>query len=183
MVCTQYTHSYFSQLDEPTNFLDREALGGLSVAIRDWGGAVCIISHNMEFVNALCPEIWHVDAGRLTHKGKIAIVEDAFDDMKTSRTNSRIGTPRTRAGTPTTAAASAAASAATSVANSAATSEAEGGDYSKPKIRKKKLTRNDAKARDARRAKRKLDWLTYGGEREPDTGESFVIFTLACFTF
>ncbi|KAJ9111773.1 hypothetical protein QFC22_006432 [Naganishia vaughanmartiniae] len=156
-------------LDEPTNFLDREALGGLSVAIRDWGGAVCIISHNMEFVNALCPEIWHVDAGRLTHKGKIAIVEDAFDDMKTSRTNSRIGTPRTRAGTPTTAAASAAASAATSVANSAATSEAEGGEFAKPKSRKKKLTRNDAKARDARRAKRKLDWLTYGGEREADT--------------
>jgi|SRR5712672_1461095 len=27
-------------LDEPSNFLDREALGGLAVAIRDWGGAV-----------------------------------------------------------------------------------------------------------------------------------------------
>ncbi|KAG8718726.1 hypothetical protein FRC09_012202 [Ceratobasidium sp. 395] len=37
-------------LDEPTNFLDREALGGLAVAIRDWGGAVAIISHNDEFV-------------------------------------------------------------------------------------------------------------------------------------
>ncbi|KAI5449877.1 [NU+] prion formation protein 1 [Naganishia albida] len=154
-------------LDEPTNFLDREALGGLSVAIREWAGAVCIISHNMEFVNALCPEIWHVDAGRLTHKGKIALVEDAFDDVKTSRTNSRIGTPRTRAGTPTTAATSAAASAATS----AATSEVEGGDVSKPKIKKKKLTRNEVKAAEARRAKRKLDWLTYGGEREPDTDD------------
>jgi len=41
-------------LDEPTNFLDREALGGLAVAIRDWGGAVLIISHNEEFVGALC---------------------------------------------------------------------------------------------------------------------------------
>lgn len=27
-------------LDEPSNFLDREALGGLAVAIRDWAGAV-----------------------------------------------------------------------------------------------------------------------------------------------
>jgi len=27
-------------LDEPSNFLDREALGGLAVAIRDWTGAV-----------------------------------------------------------------------------------------------------------------------------------------------
>lgn len=121
----------------------------------------------MEFVNALCPEIWHVDAGRLTHKGKIALVEDAFDDVK-SRAGSRIGTPRTRAGTPMT---SAAASAATSVANSAATSEAENDGTKMPKIKKKKLTRNEVKAQEARRAKRKLDWLTYGGEREPDTGE------------
>lgn len=27
-------------LDEPSNFLDREALGGLAVAIREWAGAV-----------------------------------------------------------------------------------------------------------------------------------------------
>lgn len=27
-------------LDEPSNFLDRDALGGLAVAIRDWAGAV-----------------------------------------------------------------------------------------------------------------------------------------------
>jgi elongation factor 3 len=41
-------------LDEPSNFLDREALGGLAVAIRDWAGAVVIISHNEEFITALC---------------------------------------------------------------------------------------------------------------------------------
>ena len=27
-------------LDEPSNFLDREALGGLAVAIKQWSGAV-----------------------------------------------------------------------------------------------------------------------------------------------
>lgn len=27
-------------LDEPSNFLDREALGGLAVAIKEWAGAV-----------------------------------------------------------------------------------------------------------------------------------------------
>ena len=27
-------------LDEPSNFLDREALGGLAVAIKEWTGAV-----------------------------------------------------------------------------------------------------------------------------------------------
>jgi len=30
-------------LDEPSNFLDREALGGLAVAIKEWSGAVVSI--------------------------------------------------------------------------------------------------------------------------------------------
>jgi ATPase components of ABC transporters with duplicated ATPase domains len=42
-------------LDEPTNFLDRDSLGGLAVAIRDYKGGVVMISHNEEFVGALCP--------------------------------------------------------------------------------------------------------------------------------
>jgi elongation factor 3 len=125
--------------------LDREALGGLSVAIRDWGGAVCIISHNMEFVNALCPEIWNVEAGELTRKGKVAIVEDAFDDVKTSRAGSRaasrLGTPR--AGTPVvTAPGTGNNSAVTSAANSAAPSEDENG-VPKPRMKKKKKVRRE----------------------------------------
>ncbi|PFH61236.1 hypothetical protein XA68_17870 [Ophiocordyceps unilateralis] len=36
-------------LDEPTNFLDRDSLGGLAVAIRDFKGGVILISHNEEF--------------------------------------------------------------------------------------------------------------------------------------
>ena len=35
-------------LDEPTNYLDRDSLGGLAVAIRDWTGGVVMISHNNE---------------------------------------------------------------------------------------------------------------------------------------
>ncbi|KAH9015358.1 hypothetical protein EDB84DRAFT_1567730 [Lactarius hengduanensis] len=70
------------QLDEPRKFLDREALGGLAVAIRDWSGAVVIIS---EFVNALCPEIWNISEGRMTHKDKAAVVEEAFADTKSPR--------------------------------------------------------------------------------------------------
>lgn len=140
---------------------------GLAVAIREWGGAVCIISHSTEFVTALCPEIWHVDNGELTHKGKVAIVEDAFDDPSrpTSRTTSKAGTPRmgngSRIGTP---ADSANASAATSANNSGAEDDvANGLGRLTLKPKKKKPTRNDIKAAEARRAKRKLDWLTYGG--------------------
>jgi elongation factor 3 len=116
-------------LDEPTNFLDREALGGLAVAIKEWGGAVCIISHSTEFVTALCPEIWHVDAGELTQKGKVVLVEDAFDDPSrpASRTTSKAGTPRgalSKVGTPANG--TPAGSTATSAANSGAEDATDG---------------------------------------------------------
>eukprot|EP01110_Echinostelium_bisporum_P000420 TRINITY_DN1101_c0_g1_i1.p1 TRINITY_DN1101_c0_g1~~TRINITY_DN1101_c0_g1_i1.p1 ORF type:complete len:1060 (-),score=638.57 TRINITY_DN1101_c0_g1_i1:76-3255(-) len=56
-------------LDEPTNFLDRDSLGALAGAIKEWGGGVVMISHHSEFVDALCPEKWSVDAGRCTVTG------------------------------------------------------------------------------------------------------------------
>ena len=40
-------------LDEPSNFLDREALGGLAVAIRDWAGAV--VSPILDFPSIVNP--------------------------------------------------------------------------------------------------------------------------------
>ncbi|WVN88120.1 uncharacterized protein L203_103321 [Cryptococcus depauperatus CBS 7841] len=155
-------------LDEPTNFLDREALGGLAVAIKEWGGAVCIISHSTEFVSALCPEIWHVDHGELTHQGKVALVEDAFDNpsMSNSRTASKAGTPRTVPGTPGTA------TPADSAANSGVDDVVDGlARLMEKKKKKKKMTRNELKAQEERRRLRKLNWLTYGGTREPDTDE------------
>ncbi|KAH8052518.1 protein kinase regulator [Aureococcus anophagefferens] len=48
-------------LDEPTNYLDRESLGALADAIRDFEGGVVIISHNNDFTTALCPETWVVE--------------------------------------------------------------------------------------------------------------------------
>lgn len=33
-------------LDEPTNYLDRESLGALAAAIKDYGGGVVMISHS-----------------------------------------------------------------------------------------------------------------------------------------
>ncbi len=124
---------------------------------------MCIISHSTEFVSALCPEIWNVDNGELTHKGKVAIVEDAFDEPSrpSSRTTSKAGTPRTAtsiAGTPGT---SAAPSAANSGAEDAGESLAK--LALKPK-KKKKMTRNEMKAQEERRRLRKLNWLTYGGK-------------------
>ena len=57
-------------MDEPTNFLDREALGALSAALNEWGGAVLMISHNKEFYSSVCKEEWHVGDGRVDVKGE-----------------------------------------------------------------------------------------------------------------
>jgi elongation factor 3 len=51
-------------LDEPTNYLDREALAALTDAIKSFTGGVVIISHNSEFVQTLCTEYWEVKEGR-----------------------------------------------------------------------------------------------------------------------
>ncbi|KAJ3217495.1 translational elongation factor EF-1 alpha [Dinochytrium kinnereticum] len=56
-------------MDEPTNFLDRDSLGALAGAIKDYGGGVLLITHNQEFAKHICPEQWYVDAGRLTITG------------------------------------------------------------------------------------------------------------------
>jgi len=144
-------------LDEPSNFLDREALGGLAVAVKNWSGAVIIISHNSEFVSALCPEIWNVEAGRVTHKGKKPVIEDAIGGKKGSGLNTPV---RSRMQTPTASASA-----------TPAASGAENGGGGVPVVKKKKLTRNQMKAQEERRRIRKLDWLTRGGPRPEDTDE------------
>lgn len=56
-------------LDEPTNFLDRDSLGALALAIKEFKGGIFMISHNAEFYEALCPEKWILESGRLTVMG------------------------------------------------------------------------------------------------------------------
>jgi elongation factor 3 len=57
-------------LDEPTNYLDREALGALTQAIKNFHGGVIIISHNAEFTDALCTEQWIVKDGLVYVEGE-----------------------------------------------------------------------------------------------------------------
>ena len=51
-------------LDEPTNYLDRDSLGALAQAIREFGGGVVMISHHSEFVGALSNEVWDIKVRR-----------------------------------------------------------------------------------------------------------------------
>ncbi|KAI7899717.1 P-loop containing nucleoside triphosphate hydrolase protein [Cokeromyces recurvatus] len=82
-------------LDEPTNYLDRESLGALATAIREYGGGVVIVTHNREFSEALCNEVWKVENGRLTPSGHnwvsgngtTAIKEEEAEDMVDAQGN------------------------------------------------------------------------------------------------
>jgi len=47
-------------LDEPTNYLDRDSLGALTAAIKEFEGGVLMISHNEEFFGPICPERWEI---------------------------------------------------------------------------------------------------------------------------
>ncbi|OJJ43042.1 hypothetical protein ASPZODRAFT_75042 [Penicilliopsis zonata CBS 506.65] len=133
-------------LDEPTNFLDRDSLGGLAVAIRDFKGGVVMISHNEEFVGALCPEQLHIADGRIISRTNTAVSLDRFEDSAAS--------------SPQPGGSTAATSAATSAAPSAVNSGAE--DTGELKFRakkKKKLTRAQIKEREVRRRLRHIEWL------------------------
>lgn len=141
-------------LDEPTNFLDRDALGGLAVAIREYKGGVVMISHNEEFVGALCPEQWHVADGRVTHKGHLAVSLDRFED---SRPGSSV-----------------ASSNVSSAAASATNTDAEdGGDMKFKAKKKKKMTRAQMKEREVRRRLRHIEWLNSpkGTPHPPDSDD------------
>jgi elongation factor 3 len=52
-------------LDEPTNYLDRDSLGALSGAIKDFGGGIVVISHNDEFIKSVAVETWTVGGGKV----------------------------------------------------------------------------------------------------------------------
>jgi len=63
-------------LDEPTNFLDVEALGALAKAIKHFQGGVVVASHNADFLEEMCVEIWQVQDGCLAILGKDGTSKD-----------------------------------------------------------------------------------------------------------
>jgi elongation factor 3 len=56
-------------LDEPTNYLDRDSLGALSKALKEFEGGVIIITHSEEFTRGLTEEVWAVLDGKMTPSG------------------------------------------------------------------------------------------------------------------
>jgi elongation factor 3 len=72
-------------LDEPTNYLDLEALGAMMRAIDRFKGGLIVVSHNQEFIAETCNEKWDVDGGKLIQtlgieKPKAVLVRDGRSD-------------------------------------------------------------------------------------------------------
>ena len=77
-------------MDEPTNYLDRDALGALACAVKEFDGGVLLITHNCEFADALKEETWEVPGDGKVYvtgnkwgqgkKGKGDVVEHVIQD-------------------------------------------------------------------------------------------------------
>ncbi|KAJ0404196.1 hypothetical protein P43SY_002039 [Pythium insidiosum] len=72
LAAAMWLNPHILVMDEPTNYLDRDSLGALASAIKEFNGGVLLISHNHEFTAALCQEKWNVEAGQLFIEGQVA---------------------------------------------------------------------------------------------------------------
>lgn len=97
----------------------------------------------------------------MTHKGKAAVVEDAFADIKSPRGSGSNTPVRSRVQSP----------AGSASATLAASGAEDKGAPSVPGVKKKRLTRNQMKSQEERRRLRKLHWLQFGGPKPDDTDE------------
>ena len=53
-------------LDEPTNYLDNDTLAALTLALKNFKGAVVTVSHKESFVAEISNEKWVVENGKMT---------------------------------------------------------------------------------------------------------------------
>merc|ERR1711937_977931 len=78
LAASMWQNPHILILDEPTNYLDRDGLGALVLAINDYKGGVLIISHNKEFCDGVATEKWIMNKGKLRIEG--APQEEAADE-------------------------------------------------------------------------------------------------------
>jgi len=75
LAATMWQNPHILILDEPTNYLDRDGLGALILAIKDYKGGVLIISHNKEFCENVATEKWIMKGGYLRIEGESKLDE------------------------------------------------------------------------------------------------------------
>merc|ERR1712093_461700 len=69
LAATMWQNPHILILDEPTNYLDRDGLGALVLAVKEYKGGVLIISHNKEFCDGVATEKWIMKGGHLRIEG------------------------------------------------------------------------------------------------------------------
>merc|ERR1712157_32139 len=77
LAASMWQNPHILILDEPTNYLDRDGLGALVLAIKDYKGGVLIISHNKEFCDGVATEKWIMKGGYLRIGGQSVETEEA----------------------------------------------------------------------------------------------------------
>uniref|UniRef100_A0AAV1VL27 Elongation factor 3 n=1 Tax=Peronospora matthiolae TaxID=2874970 RepID=A0AAV1VL27_9STRA len=70
LAAAMWLNPHILVLDEPTNYLDRDSLGALASAIKEFNGGVVMITHHNEFSSALTQETWNVENGFLMIEGQ-----------------------------------------------------------------------------------------------------------------
>merc|ERR1711975_62220 len=70
LAASMWQNPHILILDEPTNYLDRDGLGALVLAIKDYEGGVLVISHNKEFCDGVATEKWIMNKGYLRIAGE-----------------------------------------------------------------------------------------------------------------
>jgi len=61
-----WTKPHFIMLDEPTNYLDVETVEALAKALTNFRGGLVMIEPKSDFVDKICNEKWHMEAGSIT---------------------------------------------------------------------------------------------------------------------
>ena len=72
-------------LDEPTNHLDMDSIDALSVALKEFSGGVAIVSHDEQFLDSVCNEVWICQNGSMSRfEGKIGSSSGVVKQYKDS---------------------------------------------------------------------------------------------------
>merc|ERR1712216_793504 len=80
LAASMWQNPHILILDEPTNYLDRDGLGALVLAIKDYEGGVLIISHNKEFCEGVATEKWIMNKGLLRIEGESIDTKEKAED-------------------------------------------------------------------------------------------------------
>lgn len=67
--CLSLTNPHILVLDEPSNHLDIEAMDALSLALRQFGGGVLMVSHDVTMLQTVCSSLWVCDGGTVERFG------------------------------------------------------------------------------------------------------------------